>query len=85
MPASSSAARLVGVGVFVLGTLLLFAIGLFMIGDRQMAFADEVHGLYRVQEDHRPAAGRDRPRVGREGGIDHIDLAADLAERQVPG
>lgn len=31
--------RLVGVGVFVLGGLLLFAAGLFMIGDRQMAFA----------------------------------------------
>jgi phospholipid/cholesterol/gamma-HCH transport system substrate-binding protein len=32
-------ARLAGVGVFVLGGLVLFAIGLFMIGDRQMAFA----------------------------------------------
>ena len=32
-------ARLAGVGVFVLGGLLLFALGLFMIGDRQMAFA----------------------------------------------
>ena len=31
-------ARLVGVGVFVIGGLLLFAAGLFMIGDRQMAF-----------------------------------------------
>jgi len=31
--------RLVGVGVFVLAGLLLFAVGLFMIGDRQMAFA----------------------------------------------
>jgi len=41
VPASSSAARLVGVGVFTLGTLLLFAIALFMIGDRQMAFADK--------------------------------------------
>jgi phospholipid/cholesterol/gamma-HCH transport system substrate-binding protein len=35
----SSAARLAGVGVFVTGGLLLFAVGLFMIGDRQMAFA----------------------------------------------
>src|SRR5262245_44824872 len=34
-----TAARLVGVGVFVVSGLLLFAIGLFMIGDRQMAFA----------------------------------------------
>ena len=35
-------ARLAGVGVFVLGGLLLFAVGLFMIGDRQMAFSDKV-------------------------------------------
>jgi phospholipid/cholesterol/gamma-HCH transport system substrate-binding protein len=32
-------ARLTGIGVFVLGSLALFAVGLFMIGDRQMAFA----------------------------------------------
>jgi phospholipid/cholesterol/gamma-HCH transport system substrate-binding protein len=31
-----------GVGVFVMGGLLLFAVGLFMIGDRQMAFAKKV-------------------------------------------
>jgi phospholipid/cholesterol/gamma-HCH transport system substrate-binding protein len=31
--------RLAGVGVFVLGGLALFALGLFMIGERQMAFA----------------------------------------------
>ncbi len=35
-------ARLVGVGVFVVGGLLLFTVGLFMIGDRQMAFAKKV-------------------------------------------
>ena len=35
----ATAARLAGVGVFVLGGLLLFAAGLFMIGDRQMAFS----------------------------------------------
>jgi len=32
-------ARLVGIGVFVLTGLCLFTVGLFMIGDRQMAFA----------------------------------------------
>jgi phospholipid/cholesterol/gamma-HCH transport system substrate-binding protein len=32
-------ARLAGVGLFVIGGVALFAIGLFMIGDRQMAFA----------------------------------------------
>jgi phospholipid/cholesterol/gamma-HCH transport system substrate-binding protein len=35
----STPARLAGIGVFVIGGLLLFTIGLFMIGDRQMAFA----------------------------------------------
>jgi phospholipid/cholesterol/gamma-HCH transport system substrate-binding protein len=35
----ASPARLAGVGVFVLGGLCLFTVGLFMIGDRQMAFA----------------------------------------------
>jgi phospholipid/cholesterol/gamma-HCH transport system substrate-binding protein len=32
-------ARLAGVGAFVLGGLVLFSLGLFLIGDRQMAFA----------------------------------------------
>jgi phospholipid/cholesterol/gamma-HCH transport system substrate-binding protein len=35
-------ARLAGVGAFVLGGALLFAIGVFMIGDRQMAFRRRV-------------------------------------------
>ena len=35
-------ARLVGVGVFVVGGVLLFTVGLFMIGDRQMAFSKKV-------------------------------------------
>lgn len=39
MAAENGRARLVGVGVFVVATLILFAVGLFMIGDRQMAFA----------------------------------------------
>ena len=34
--------RLAGVGVFVLGGVLLFTLGLFMIGDRQMAFSKKV-------------------------------------------
>jgi len=31
--------RLIGVGAFVLGAIVLFGLGLFMIGDRQMLFA----------------------------------------------
>lgn len=38
---SAKATRMVGVGVFVLTGLLLFATGLFMIGDRRMAFAEK--------------------------------------------
>ena len=38
----ASPARLAGIGVFVLGGLFLFTVGLFMIGDRQMAFAKKV-------------------------------------------
>ena len=37
-----SPARLAGVGVFTIGTLLLFGTALFLIADRQMAFADSV-------------------------------------------
>jgi phospholipid/cholesterol/gamma-HCH transport system substrate-binding protein len=36
---AATPARLAGVGVFVLAGLVLFAVGLFMIGDRQMAFS----------------------------------------------
>lgn len=35
----STPARLAGVGVFVVAGVCLFTVGLFMIGDRQMAFA----------------------------------------------
>src|SRR5919198_3732114 len=39
MSPTAASTRLAGVGVFVLAGLLLFAVALFMIGDRQMAFA----------------------------------------------
>jgi phospholipid/cholesterol/gamma-HCH transport system substrate-binding protein len=38
----ASPVRMAGVGAFVLAGLALFTIGLFMIGDRQMAFAKKV-------------------------------------------
>ena len=34
-------ARLIGVGTFVLGGFLLFALGIFMIGDRRLLFAEQ--------------------------------------------
>jgi phospholipid/cholesterol/gamma-HCH transport system substrate-binding protein len=43
-----ASARLIGVGVFVLAGLALFAFGLFMIGDRRLMFTDsfEVHAHF---------------------------------------
>src|SRR5918992_1025146 len=40
--------RLAAVGAFVIGGLLLFAVGLFLIGNRRMLFADmiEVHAEF---------------------------------------
>lgn len=46
-------ARSVGVGVFVVGGLLLFALGLFMIGDRRMLFAEQ----FDVYADFQQVAG----------------------------
>ena len=77
-------ARLAGVGVFVLGGLLLFAVGLFMIGDRQMAFAKKftVYTEFKKITGLQPGA---IVRVSRrQGGIDHGDPAAEHAEREVP-
>ncbi len=37
----ATSARLAGVGAFVLGGLALFILGLFLIGDRQLAFANK--------------------------------------------
>ena len=37
----ATSARLAGVGAFVLGGLALFTLGLFLIGDRQLAFANK--------------------------------------------
>ena len=37
----ATSARLAGIGAFVLGGLVLFTLGLFLIGDRQLAFANK--------------------------------------------
>ena len=50
--------RLAGIGAFVIGGILLFAIGLFLIGERRMLFQTEVHPLHGVLAHQRPAAGR---------------------------
>ena len=47
------AARLIGVGVFVVGGLVIFALGLFMIGDRRFLFDD----LFMVNAEFAQVAG----------------------------
>ena len=47
------AARLIGVGVFVVGGLAIFALGLFMIGDRRFLFDD----LFMVNAEFAQVAG----------------------------
>ena len=69
-------ARLAGVGVFVLGGLLLFSVGLFMIGDRQMLFAKKFTVYTEFKKITGLQPGRYRAGVRRQGGIDHGDPAA---------
>ena len=52
--------RLAGIGAFVIGGILLFAIGLFLIGERRMLFQKKFTALHRVLAHQRPAAGRAR-------------------------
>ena len=68
------AARLIGVGVFVVGGLLIFALGLFMIGDRRFLFAD----LFVVNAEFAQVAGLRDGAAVRVNGMDAgevIDIA----------
>jgi len=51
--------RLAWVGTFVIGGLLLFAVGLFMIGDRRLLFTERFLVRMRVREDLRPLVRTD--------------------------
>ena len=59
-------ARLIGVGVFVIGGLLIFALGLFMIGDRRSLFAD----LFVVNAEFAQVAGLRDGAAVRVNGMD---------------
>ena len=70
--------------MFVLGGLLLFAVGLFMIGDRQMAFAKKftVYTEFKKITGLQPGAIV-RVSGAKAGSITQI-LPPEHAERQVP-
>src|SRR4029453_7277575 len=69
-------ARLAAVGAFVVGGLVLFAAGLFLIGDRRMLFTD----TFRVHAEFRQVAALDTGAKVRVAGID----AGEVEEIRVP-
>ncbi|HEU4927999.1 MAG TPA: MlaD family protein [Vicinamibacterales bacterium] len=68
--------RLAAVGAFVIGGLLLFAAGLFLIGDRRMLFTDTV----RVYAEFKQVAALDTGAKVRVSGAD----AGEVEEIRVP-
>ena len=68
--------RLAAVGAFVLGGILLFAAGLFLIGDRRMLFTDTIE----VYAEFREVAALDNGAKVRVAGVD----AGEVEEIRVP-
>jgi phospholipid/cholesterol/gamma-HCH transport system substrate-binding protein len=58
--------RLIGVGAFVIGGILLFAIGLFMIGNRRMLFVDR----FQVDTEFAKVTGLQKGAIVRVSGMD---------------
>ncbi len=73
------AARLIRVGVFVVGGLLIFALGLFMIGDRRFLFAD----LFTVNAEFTQVAGLQDGAAVRVNGMEAGEVT-DIAIPQSP-
>jgi phospholipid/cholesterol/gamma-HCH transport system substrate-binding protein len=68
--------RLAAVGAFVIGGLVLFAAGLFLIGDRRMLFTD----TFRIYAEFRQVAALDVGAKVRVAGVD----AGEVEEIRVP-
>lgn len=66
--------RLIGVGVFVIGGLLLFATGLFMIGNRRMLFTDR----FLVHAEFAAITGLQKGAIVRVAGADAGEVEAIL-------
>jgi phospholipid/cholesterol/gamma-HCH transport system substrate-binding protein len=69
--------RLVAVGAFVIGGILLFALGIFLIGDRRMLFSD----TFEAYAEFSQIAGLQNGATVRVGGMD----AGEVTEIHVPG
>jgi phospholipid/cholesterol/gamma-HCH transport system substrate-binding protein len=67
--------RLAAVGAFVIGGLLLFAVGLFLIGDRRMLFSDTIDVYAEFQEVAALANGAKVRVAGMDAGeVDEINV-----------
>jgi phospholipid/cholesterol/gamma-HCH transport system substrate-binding protein len=67
--------RLAAVGAFVIGGLLLFAVGLFLIGDRRMLFTDTIYVYTEFQEVAALANGAKVRVAGMDAGeVDEINV-----------
>jgi phospholipid/cholesterol/gamma-HCH transport system substrate-binding protein len=64
--------RLIGVGAFVIGGLLLFSIGLFMIGNRRMLFTDR----FEVNAEFVKVTGLQKGAIVRVSGMDAGEVEA---------
>ncbi len=75
MPVSASA-RLVGLGAFVIGGILLFAVALFMIGERRMLFAS----TFDIYVEYRTLSGIQEGTPVRVAGMD----AGEVKDVRIP-
>jgi phospholipid/cholesterol/gamma-HCH transport system substrate-binding protein len=66
--------RLIGVGAFVIGGILLFAVGLFMIGNRRMLFVDR----FQVDTEFAKVTGLQKGAIVRVSGMDAGEVEAIL-------
>ena len=78
-------ARLAAVGAFVVGGVLLFTVGLFLIGSRRMLFSDTFE-LYAEFSQIAALDGGAKVRVSRNGRRrSRVDSSAGFASRKVSG
>jgi phospholipid/cholesterol/gamma-HCH transport system substrate-binding protein len=74
--------RLAAVGAFVIGGFLLFAVGLFLIGDRRMLFTDTIDVYAEFQEVAALASGAKVRVAGMDAGeVDEIDVPLGPSEK----
>ena len=72
--------RLAAVGAFVIGGVLLFSVGLFLIGSRRMLFSD----TFQVNAEFAQIAALDNGAKVRVSGMDAGEVQAKTGELRLP-